>query len=421
MENEIYFCIDMKSFYASVECAERGLDPMTTNLVVADEARGKGAICLAVSPSLKAKGVKNRCRLFQIPSDLDYIIAKPRMKKYIDYAADIYELYLDFFAPEDIHVYSIDECFLHVTPYLKTYKKSSLEFAKELLSLIYEKRRIPATAGVGTNLYLAKIALDITAKKSPDRIGWLNEAKFRKTLWDHLPLSDFWGISTGTIRRLRSKQIFTMRDITLADPEILYDLFGINAELLIDHAFGKETCRMSDIKAYKSQTHSVSTSQILFEDYPYEKALIVAEEMILDGCQELMRRKVVTNRVCIFVGYSNDEIPPTGGFFRMSEHTNCFSVILPYVREFLKKTTLRDKPIRRLSVDFGNVVSDRYEQFDLFTDVEKAEREKKTESAVLQIKDKFGKNAMLRGVDLYPGATATIRNKLIGGHNGDDE
>ena len=393
---------------------------MTTNLVVADEARGRGAICLAVSPSMKALGVKNRCRLFEIPKNVDYIIAKPRMKKYIDYAADIYELYLDFFAPEDIHVYSIDECFLYASPYLKTYDLTPVQFAKKLVSLIYEKKRIPATAGIGTNLYLAKIALDITAKKTRDRIGFLDEETFRQTLWDHLPLSDFWGISSGTIRRLRSKNIFTMRDIALSDPQIMYDLFGINAELLIDHAFGKESCRMSDIKSYKSQTHSVSTSQILFEDYPYEKAVVVVGEMLLDGCQELMRRKVVTNRVGIFIGYSDDSIPTTGGYFRMSEHTNSFSIVHRYARAFLEKTTLKNKAIRKLTVDFGNVIDDRYEMFDLFTDVEKVEREKKTEKAVLNIKDKFGKNAMLRGVDLCPGATATVRNKLIGGHNGDE-
>ena len=417
-ESRVYFCIDMKSFYASVECAERGLDPMKTNLVVADEARGRGAICLAVSPSLKKLGVKNRCRLFEVPSNIDFIIAKPRMKKYIDYCADIYELYLDFFSPEDIHVYSIDECFLDATPYLKAYDVPARTFAKKLIDLIYEKKRIPATAGIGTNLYLAKIALDITAKKSPDRIGYLNEDLFKKTLWNHLPLSDFWGISVGTIRRLKSKRILTMRDIALADPQILYDLFGINAELLIDHAYGKESCRMSDIKAYKSKAHSVSTSQILFENYPYEKAVVVVTEMILDGCQELMRRKVVTDHVGVFVGYADDAVPTTGGVVRMAEHTSVFSVILPYVKDLLDRTTYKKAPIRRLTVDFGNVIDARYEMYDMFTDVNKVEREKKTEQTVIKIKDKFGKNAMLRGLDFYPGATAQERNKLIGGHNG---
>lgn len=415
----IYFCIDMKSFFASVECAERGLDPLTTPLVVADESRGRGALCLAVSPFLKSKGVKNRCRIFEIPSSLDYIIAKPRMKKYVEYAADIYEIYLDFFSPDDIHVYSIDESFLDATNYLKTYKTTPLEFAKRLLREIRTRKNIPATAGIGTNLYLAKVALDITAKKSPDGIGFLDEKIYRDTLWTHTPITDFWQIARGTANRLRKKRIYTMKDLALYPEQPLYDEFGVNAELLIDHANGRESCTMADIKAYKRKNSSVSSSQILFEDYDYEHAELVMREMVLNGCQELLRRKVVTDRIGFYVGYSSDSVPSTGASVKMNEHTASYTVILPYCIKIFRSTTHKNIPIRRLSIDFGSVIPEDMESYGLLIDKEKIEREKKTEKTVLGIKDKFGKNSLLRGIDLQEGATAKKRNTLIGGHNGE--
>ena len=228
-----YFCIDMKTFYASVECAERGLNPFNTNLVVADPARGKGAICLAISPKLKAMGIKNRCRLYEIPENLDCIIAKPRMKKYIEYAADIYEIYLDYVSKDDIHVYSIDEAFLDVTDYLPMYKMTAIQFAQKLMNEIAEKKHIPSTAGIGTNMYLAKIALDITAKHSKDHIGYLDEEKYKKELWDHKPITDFWQVARGISHRLEKYKIYTMRDVANENPELLYNIFGVNAELLI--------------------------------------------------------------------------------------------------------------------------------------------------------------------------------------------
>ena len=236
-KQRIYFVIDMKSFFASVECAERGLDAMTTKLVVADETRTEGTICLAVSPALKECGVKNRCRLFEIPKGLEYIIAPPRMKKYIEYAANIYAIYLKYIDKADIHVYSIDECFIDVTDYLKMYKLRAKQFAKMLMSEIWEKLKIPSSCGIGTNLYLAKIALDITAKHSKDRIGWLTEEKYISTLWKHQPLTDFWQISFGTVDRLKKYGIFDMQGIAKCSQEKLYKEFGINAELLIDHAW----------------------------------------------------------------------------------------------------------------------------------------------------------------------------------------
>lgn len=415
--NKTYFCIDMKSFFASVECAERGLNPFETNLVVADGARGPGTICLAITPKMKSLGVRNRCRLYEIPNGMEYITAMPRMKRYIDYAADIYEVYLKYVAKEDIHVYSIDESFIDATDYLKCYKTEPKEFAKKLINEIAEVKRIPATAGIGTNLYLAKIALDITAKKSKDHMGYLDEEIYRESLWNHRPITDFWQVAQGTSNRLAKLGIYDMEGITKAPEEILYKTFGINAELLIDHAWGRESCTIGDIKSYKAKNKSVSFSQILFEDYNYDKAVIVLTEMILNGCQEMMRRHIITNKVGISIGYSKDEIDPTGGSVKMRETTNIFSIISKYVEELYKKTTVKTVPIRKLGIFFSDVVDEGCEGYDLFTDFSEIEKEKKAESAIIGIKEKFGKNAIVRAMDLQEGATAILRNKKIGGHN----
>ena len=275
-----YLCIDLKTFYASVECVERGLDPFNTNLVVADPDRGKGTICLAVSPKMKMLGVKNRCRVFEIPPNIKYIMATPRMKKYIEYSANIYGIYLKYFSKDDIHVYSIDEAFMDVTNYLKLYKVNAIELAKTIIKDIFKTYGITATAGVGTNMYLAKIALDITAKHSSTNIGYLDEEKYKKELWHHRPLSDFWQVGKGIERRLNKMRIFDMYDIAHTDPKKLYKEFGVNAEYLIDHSFGKESCTIADIKKYKPKTNSITNSQILFEDYSFEKARIVLKEMV---------------------------------------------------------------------------------------------------------------------------------------------
>lgn len=414
-----YLCIDMKSFFASVECAERGLNPFETNLVVADVERSENTICLAITPKMKSLGVKNRCRLNDIPKNMQYIIAKPRMRKYIEYDADIYEIYRQYIAKEDIHPYSIDESFLDVTDYLSVYGKSPKEFAKFLINEIAEKTHIPATAGIGTNLYLAKIALDITAKHSPDHIGYLDEEQFKATLWEHKPLTDFWGIAQGTTRRLARYGIYDMKGIAKCPEELLYREFGINAEILIDHAWGKESCTMEDIKAYKSKSKSISSSQILFEDYDCEKALTVLSEMTLAGCQRMLSEHVIANNVSIYVGYSKDIAPPSGGSMKMSESTNLYSIIIRYVQTLYKRTTYKDVPIRRLGITFGGIADEGCEGYDLFTDFEKVEREKKVERAVLEIKKKFGKNALLRAIDLKEEATQVERNKMIGGHNSD--
>lgn len=417
VQERTYFCIDMKCFYASVECAERGLNPFEACLVVADESRGSNALCLAISPKMKALGVKNRCRMSEIPKTIKYIVAKPRMQLYIDYAADIYDIYLDYISPDDIHVYSIDEAFLDVTCYLKNYNMSATEFASFLINQIASRKQIPSTAGIGSNLYLAKVALDITAKKAKNHIGYLSEESYRESLWDHRPITDFWQVANGTAARLARYGIYDMGGIARAPQELIYRIFGVNGELLIDHAWGREPCTIEDIKSYKSKSQSVSFSQILMQDYDYEKAKLVILEMTLSGCQEMMRRKVITNNVGIYVGYSKEVIPATGGTVKMSATTNVFSVISEYVERLFADTTKWNYPIRRLGISFNNVVDEGCEGYDLFTNFEEVEKEKHLEQTVLHIKERFGKNAILRGFDLQEGATTVVRNKLIGGHN----
>ena len=416
-EERTYFCVDMKSFFASVECAERGLNPFETNLVVADESRGSGTICLAISPAMKALGVKNRCRLFEIPKNIKYITAKPSMKKYIQYNGDIYDIYLDYMSPQDIHVYSIDESFLDVTDYLRMYKKTAREFAKFLINEIAERTHIPASVGIGTNLYLAKIALDIAAKKKSSHIGWLNEDVYQATLWKHRPLTDFWQIGKGIEKRLAKYGIHDMEGITKTDERLLYKEFGINAELLIDHAWGRESCTIADIKAHKTKGKSIFGSQILFEDYSFEKAEIVVKEMVLDACHKMMRQRVVTNSITLHIGYSKDLIQPTGGTAKLLSTTNVYSEILNGVLDVFYKTTDRETPIRRIGLTCNNVVGEGCEGYSLFTNFVAVEKEKKLERTVLALKDKFGKNSMLRAIDLEEGATARERNCLIGGHN----
>ena len=412
-----YLCIDLKTFYASVECIERGLDPFNTNLVVADESRGKGTICLAVSPKMKMLGVKNRCRIFEIPPTIKYIVAMPRMKKYIEYSANIYAIYLKYFAKEDIHVYSIDEAFMDVTKYLKLYKVNPVELAKIIIKDIFKTYRITATAGIGTNMYLAKIALDITAKHSATNIGYLDEEKYQKELWYHKPLSDFWQIGKGIEKRLNKMRIFTMYDVAHADPKRLYKEFGVNAEYLIDHSWGKESCTIADIKKYKPKTNSITNSQVLFEDYSFEKARLVLKEMVELGSLRLIENNLVTDTVGLYIGYSKDIIKATGESKKLENYTNVYSELLKVFLEIYDKSTNRGVAIRRIGVNFANVIETENVQLSLFTDQEKIDKERKLELAISSIKNKMGKNAILRGMNLEEGATTLARNKLIGGHN----
>lgn len=413
-----YLCIDMKSFYASVECAERNLSPFETNLVVADESRGNGAITLAISPKMKAKVVRNRCRLYEIPKNISYITAMPRMSLYIKYCADIFDIYLDYFSPEDIHQYSIDEAFIDITNYLSIYKMDAKSIAKKLINEIAERTHIPATCGIGSNLYLAKIALDITAKHNKDHIGILDENSFKETLWEHRPITDFWNIANGIATRLAKYGIHDMKGIATAPEELLYRNFGKNAKLLIDHANGKESCTIADIKNYKGKSKSISNSQILFSDYAYDKAHIVIQEMALNCCQRLIKEHLIASHVGIVVGYSKDVCAPTGGTIKMPNSTNIYSVIKEYVDRLYEETTNSKCPIRRLGICFSGIADESAEGYDLFTDIDALQKERDLERAVLDIKEKFGKNALLRGFDLQEGATQMERNKLIGGHNG---
>ncbi len=416
LEDRVYYVIDMKSFFASVECAERGLDPMVTNLVVADEERSKGTICLAATPALKKLGVKNRCRLFEIPKGIDYIIAKPRMKKYIDYSANIYAIYLKYIDKNDIHTYSIDECIIDATDYLKLYNLKAKEFVQKLMTEIMETLHIPSSAGIGTNMYLAKIALDITGKKCPDRIGWLNEEKYRSTLWTHTPLRDFWQISFGTEERLAKYGIYDMERLAHFDENILYKEFGVNAELLIDHAWGRESCLMSDIKSYKSKSKSISSSQILPCNYSFQEARTVLKEMIQNGCYDLTNQNFSTSFIQIFVAYGDIRGDISKGIQHLNANTNLYSIIAKSADKIYNEVVDKSRPVRKVGYVFMDITSVDCEQYDFFTDLNKVKKEKNMVKTVLDVKEKYGKNSLIKGLDLDEKATQRERNILIGGH-----
>lgn len=417
MPQSYYLCIDLKSFYASVECVERGLDPMTTDLVVADPERTDKTICLAVSPSLKAKGVKNRCRVFEIPKGLDYIMAPPRMQKYIDYAAEIYGVYLDYIAPEDIHVYSIDEAFLDVTHYLWLYNATPKELAIRLMDEIYKRVGVRATCGIGTNLYLCKIALDITAKHSPDFIGFLDEETFKKTMWSHKPLTDFWRIGKGTAERLSRYGIYTMEDIANTPEDLLYKWFGIDAELLIDHAWGRESTTIKDIKSYRAKTNCLASGQVLMRDYTFLEARLIVKEMLDLLCLDMVSKNLVTDSLSLYVGYSNSvDIPGAHGTAKIDKQTNADSVIIPAVNSLYDRIVNSEYPVRRINITANRVVKDNgAEQLSVF-DEEDTVKNKVIQETMLKIKSRYGKNSILKGMNFQDAATTRERNKQIGGH-----
>lgn len=416
-EDRTYICIDLKSFYASVECVERGLDPMTASLVVADPERSEKTICLAVSPALKAKGISGRCRVFEIPKHLEYIMAPPRMQLYIDYSAEIYSIYLKYIAKEDIHVYSIDEVFMDVTDYLSMYQMTAKELSQKIMRDILETAGITATCGIGTNLYLAKIALDITAKHAKDHIGELDEESYRNTLWNHKPLTDFWKIGPGIARQLEHVGIFTMKEIASANDSMLHRMFGIDAELLIDHAWGRETTTIADIKAYKPKTNSISSGQVLPCDYQYEDGKLIVKEMADLLCLELVDKGLVTDSITLHVGYSN-RIPKKSahGTITMSVTTSSARQIIAYTLELYERIVDKFTAIRRVNLTFNQVVDERYQQYDLFTDPVELEREHRMQKALLDIKGRYGKNAILKGMNLEDKGTTMERNQQIGGH-----
>ncbi|MBO4863901.1 MAG: DNA methylase [Eubacterium sp.] len=451
-----YIAIDLKSFYASVECFERGLDPLTTNLVVADESRTDKTICLAVSPSLKAYGISGRARLFEVKKtlndikkrtgkEIEFIIAPPRMALYVHYSTLIYNTYLDYISEEDIHVYSIDEVFIDATSYLKNYGMTAHELAITMIRKVLSETGITATAGIGTNMYLAKIAMDIVAKhmdadKDGVRIAELDEMSYRKLLWGHKPITDFWRIGPGTARRLAKLNIFTMGDLareSLYNEEYLYKLFGIDAEILIDHAWGIEPTLMKDIKNYRTDSKSLSSGQVLKEPYSTADARIIVSEMTEQLVLSMVRKGYLSDSFTLTIGYDRENVDnetykgeiyadyygrlvptPSHGTASFGKPTSSTNLIKDRVLRFYDSIVKPDVTVRRITISANSLREEAstYVQYDIFTDVKKEEQEKKLQKAMIEIQDKFGKNAMLKGTDLLDAATTIERNSQIGGH-----
>ncbi len=417
MHEEVYMCIDLKSFFASVECVELGLDPMTTKLVVADPERGDKTICLAVTPAMKAAGVRNRCRVFEIPKSIEYITAEPRMQLYIDYSAKIYGIYLDFICPDDIHVYSIDEVFIYATPYLRLYGMSARELAAAIMEKIFQKTGIRATCGIGSNMYLCKIALDIEAKHAKNFIGELDEDSYKEKMWDHRPLTDFWRVGKKTAQKLAKYGIYTMRDITRTDEELLYGWFGIDAELLIDHAWGREPTRISDIKAYKTKSHSITSGQVLMREYSCCEGRVIVAEMAEALCLDLVRDALVCSSVSICIGYGSSHSGEyESASVRLSFATNADSVIVNAVCSLYDRIADKAGGIRRINISFNNVSAEDGVQYSLFDDTEALEHNRRIQNTMIDIKKKYGRNAILKGINYDACSTARERNMQIGGH-----
>ena len=493
--NRIYACIDLKSFYASVECKERGLDPLTTNLVVADSQRTEKTICLAVSPSLKSYGIPGRARLFEVVQkvrdannkrkkvnniyrftskssnitelnknknvEIDFIIAKPRMSYYIKYSTDIYNVYLKYLSKEDIYVYSIDEIFCDITDYLSYSKLSPKELVTKIIHDIYETTGITATAGIGTNPYLAKVAMDIVAKKAaPDkygvRIAYLDEFGYRKFLWSHKPLTSFWRVGVGYAKKLEEHNLYTMGDIarcSLNNEDLLYKLFGVNAEILIDHAWGVEPCTIKDIKKYKPQRNSISTGQVLHCPYDYKKTKLIVKEMADSIALDLVSKNLVTDQLILVIDYDGKNISNSyqgettkdyygrtvpkhaNGTINLTHKTSSSKYITEEIIKLYDKIINKNLLTRRITIVANNLTNineldktHKIEQFDLFTDYKKLEEEQlkikkqeqeenKLQQTLLNIKNKYGKNAILRGMNFEEGSTAIERNSQIGGHH----
>lgn len=499
-DNRTYIAIDLKSFYASVECVDRGLDPLTTNLVVADSSRTEKTICLAVSPSLKSYGIGGRARLFEVVQkvrevnyerrmkipygmftgkswrnpdlqahpdwELDYIVAPPRMARYMQMSAHIYSVYLKYIAPEDIHVYSCDEVFMDVTSYLSTYKKTPHDLAMTIVRDVLKQTGITATAGIGTNMYLCKVAMDIVAKHMPAdkdgvRIAELDEKSYREKLWNHRPLTDFWRCGKGIVSKLAMYGIETMGQIarlSVKNDEVLYKLFGVNAELLIDHSWGWEPCTMDYVKSYRPETNSLSSGQVLHEPYTFSKARVVIKEMADAVSMDLLDKGLVTDQLVVTVGYDRTslenpeirakyhgpvvkdyygrEVPKSAhGTTNLDRQTSSTTLIMTAVEKLFDRIINKDLLVRRLNITTNHVIpesrvkkqDDKMVQLDLFTDYETLAKQKKEEEerlakerrmqeALLAIKKQFGKNSILKGLNFEEGATAKDRNEQIGGH-----
>lgn len=445
LAGKTYLCIDLKSFYASVECVARGLDPFEAKLVVADPDRSRTTICLAVSPALKKLGVPGRCRLFEVPESLDFIVAKPRMRRYMEVSAEIYAIYLRYISPDDIHVYSIDECFIDATPYLSLYGTTPRAFARTLMDAVFAETGICATAGIGTNLFLAKVALDVTAKHANDGIGALDEATFRRTIWDHKPITDIWNIGPGIAARLAAHGAHTLRDVAHMREKTLYREFGANAEYLIDHAWGQEPCTIADIHAYEPEGRSLMNSQVLPCDYSFEEALAILREMVDASALELVDYGLAARKVSLHVGYARnrreDRANPvrlfdgghgkriiasreeraqgsSGGQRTLDAPTNSFEVLFARMRALFEETVDRARPIRRIAVGFSDLENEASVQQRLFDDAAVSrDRERRLTDTRLAVESKFGKNALLKGTSFRAKATQRERNEQIGGHH----
>ena len=508
-DRRTFIAIDLKSFYASVECVERGLDPLRTNLVVADPTRTEKTICLAVSPSLKSYGIPGRARLFEVVQkvrevnsarkraiggkdfsgsssfdpdvksnpelELSYEVAPPRMRYYMEYSSRIVSIYMKYVAPEDMHVYSIDEVFMDVTHYLRTYKMTAHELAMKMVREVLSETGITATAGIGTNLFLCKVAMDIVAKHMPAdkdgvRVAELDEKKFREMLWDHRPLTDFWRIGRGTASKLEKNGMYTLGDVarcsvgdrtTHYNEDLLYKLFGVNAELIIDHAWGYEPCEISDIKGYVPRDTSISNGQVLKQPYTAEKGLLIIKEMAEQLSLSLVQKGLVTDQIVLYVGYDIENLydpdrmkgyegetvkdrygrlvpEPAGGSQNIGHYTSSTRTIVSAAAELYNRIINMDLLIRRVSIAANHTLPEEegrtldkketeYVQLDLFTDYEQIEMERrKTEeaerkdralqAAVLDIQQKYGKNAILKGMNLEEGAMTAERNGTVGGH-----
>lgn len=416
-DENFYLCIDLKSFYASVECRERGLDPMTTNLVVADPSRGDKTICLAATPAIKKLGVSSRCRVFEIPKSIDYIMAPPRMSLYMKYSARVYKVYLKYFDKDDIHIYSIDEVFIDASKYSRIYGKDMKLLAKTVMEDVYRTIGIRSACGIGTNLYLCKIALDITAKHSSDGIGYLDEKLYRQLLWNHRPITDFWRIGRGTAKRLERYGIYTMEQIAKADRNLMFKVFGVDAELIIDHAWGRETATMADIKGYEPKSNSISSGQVLFHDYNFEKGRLILHEMTELLVLDLVDKKLVTDNIGLYVGFSNREnIAPVHGSMSLSFYTSSMKIIQKSMDDLYCRIIDENSLIRRISISFNRLLGEENEGFDLFTDTNELKEEKQISHTILDIKKKFGRNAIFKGMNLEKDATTLERNRQIGGH-----
>ncbi len=474
--NNVYICIDLKSFYASVECVDLNLDPLTTNLVVADLERSEKTICLAVTPALKSFGVSSRPRLFEVISkvkeinnerrkkinykkfkkksynqdellnddylELDYLIATPKMAHYIEVSSKIYNIYLKYFSKDDIHVYSIDEVFIDVTSYLKMYNNNPKELVKLIINDILNQTGITATAGIGSNLYLAKVAMDIVAKrKKADengvRIAMLDELSYKKELWNHKPLTDFWRVGNGYIKRLEKLGLHTMGDIallSLENEDVLYKEFGINAELLIDHSWGYEPTTIKDIKEYKPKSNSLSIGQVLSRPYNIDEARLIIKEMIELLSLDLVKKNLVTNHISLFIGYeksTNIEFEKFNKSITLDEATSSTIKLTSAITHLFDNYINYNLDVRRINI--SAIIYDieknnnKIIQYSLFDDIEekkelekinneKEEKEKNLQKTIINVKNKYGKNSLLKGMNLDKSGTTIIRNKQIGGH-----